>query len=54
MGVGENAALFRQFIHMGREGLRVAAEESGPIIEIVDADHQNVWPIRILGLRLKR
>ena len=39
MGVGENASLLGEFVHMRRERLRVAIEETGPVVEIVNADH---------------
>lgn len=51
MGVGENASLLCQPIHMRRQRLRVASEETRPVIEIVDANHQDVRPARILRLR---
>ena len=42
MGVGENTTLFCQRIHVRRDDFGMAAEEAGPVIEIVDTDHQDV------------
>ena len=49
MGVGEFSATFCQRIHMRSDRIRVASEESNPVVEIVYADHQHVGFIRRLG-----
>jgi hypothetical protein len=49
MGVGKNSAPFCQRIHMRRDRVRVASEESNPVVEIVDANHQDVGFIGRFG-----
>lgn len=42
MGVGEVAPLVGERIHVGCADIRMAAEKPGPVIEIIDTDHQDV------------
>ena len=42
MGVSENAAFPRQCIHVRRDRLRMASEESDPVVQIVDTDHEDI------------
>jgi len=49
MGVGEITAPFCQSIHVRRDRVRVASEESNPVVEIVNANHQDVGFIRRFG-----
>jgi hypothetical protein len=49
MGVGEIPASPCQCIHVRRSRFRMASKESDPVVEIVDADHQNVGFVRLFG-----
>ena len=44
MGVGEISAPLCQRIHVRCHRFRVASEEAGPVIQVVDADHQDIGP----------
>ena len=48
MGVGEKGSTCSKGIDVRRFDLGVAAEAAGPIVEIIDADEQNV---RRLGIQ---
>ena len=47
MGVGKGTPLSRESVHMRSVRLRVASQETGPIVEIIDANHQHVGRWRI-------
>ena len=51
VGIGEHTSLLGELVHVRRERLRVAIQETGPVVEIVNADHQDIGPIRVLSLR---
>ena len=47
MGVGKIPAALCQRIHVRSDRLRMASEEAGPVVEIVDADHHDIRPRRL-------
>ena len=49
MGVGEQHAAGRQPIDIRCLRLRMSAEATNPIVEIIDGDEQHVGPLRIVG-----
>ena len=46
MGVGEIPAASGERVHMGGNSLRMS-EEPGPVVQVVDADHEDVRPGRL-------
>ena len=54
MGVGEVSAPSCQRIHVRSDRFRVASEEADPVVEIVDADHQDVGFVRLLAMDFTR
>ena len=42
MGIGKISTSFRKRIHVGSERPGMTSKESGPVIEIIDTNHQDI------------
>ena len=49
MGVSKDSTSLCQRIHVRRDRLRMTAEESDPVVEIVDRNEQDVWTVSSRG-----
>ena len=49
MGIRKNHSLGRQPVHVRRQGLRVALQHAGPVIQIIDGDEQYIWLLILLA-----
>ena len=49
MRITKKRAARRKPVEVRRPGLRMSPEAADPIVQVVDGDEQNVWPIRRLA-----
>ena len=54
MRIGKKHPLRGELRHVGRLRLRVAIQHFRPVIQIIDRDEENVWPILSLSKGLTR